>query len=107
MGRRLLWEDEVIKAVDKHTNDNNILDDDISCILEEVDSGWIKCVPEQMPEDCEMYKGRKVINVLVTTARGEVTKVQREIYSEISGGYCGRIYGEPKAWMPLPERYKE
>ena len=107
MSRRLLWEDEVIKAVDKHINDNNTLDDDISCILEEVDSGWIKCVPGQMPEDCEMYKGKKIINVLVTTASGKVTKVQREIYSEISGGYWGRIYGEPKAWMPLPEGYKE
>ena len=33
---RLLCEDDVIKAVDKHTNDNGMLDDDISCILEEV-----------------------------------------------------------------------
>ena len=32
---RLLCEDDVIKAVDKHTNDGS-LDDDISCILEEV-----------------------------------------------------------------------
>ena len=33
---RLLYEDDVIKAVDKHTNDDGSLDDDISCILEEV-----------------------------------------------------------------------
>ena len=33
---RLLCEDDVIKAVDKHTNDDGMLDDDISCILEEV-----------------------------------------------------------------------
>ena len=33
---RLLCEDDVIKAVDKHTNDDGSLDDDISCILEEV-----------------------------------------------------------------------
>lgn len=33
---RLLCEDDVIKAVDKHTNDDGTLDDDISCILEEV-----------------------------------------------------------------------
>ena len=107
MSRRLLWEDEVIKVVDKHTNDDNTLDKDISCILEEVDSGWIKCVPGQMPEDDERYKGRKVINVLVTTASGEVTKVQR-----YRGGYSdkwlwGRIHDEPKAWMPLPKPYKE
>ena len=33
---RLLCEDDVIKAVDKHTNDDGMLDDDIRCILEEV-----------------------------------------------------------------------
>ena len=33
---RLLCEDDVIKVVDKHTNDDGSLDDDISCILEEV-----------------------------------------------------------------------
>ena len=33
---RLLCEDDVIKSVDKHTNDDGSLDDDISCILEEV-----------------------------------------------------------------------
>lgn len=38
MENRLLLESEVIKAVDKHTNDNSQLDNDISCILEEVNS---------------------------------------------------------------------
>ena len=33
---RLLCEDDVIKAVDKHTKEDGMLDDDISCILEEV-----------------------------------------------------------------------
>ena len=33
---RLLCEDDVIKAVNKHTKDDGSLDDDISCILEEV-----------------------------------------------------------------------
>ena len=33
---RLLCEDDVIKAVDRHTNDDGTLDDDITCILEEV-----------------------------------------------------------------------
>ena len=33
---RLLCEDDVIKAVDKHTNNDGSLDDDIGCILEEV-----------------------------------------------------------------------
>lgn len=34
---RLLYEADVIKAVDKHTNDNGTLDDYITCILEEVE----------------------------------------------------------------------
>lgn len=36
VANRLLFEKDVIKAVDKHTNDDNRLDDDISCILEEL-----------------------------------------------------------------------
>lgn len=35
---RILCEDDVIKAVDKHTNEDGTLDNDISCILEEVHS---------------------------------------------------------------------
>lgn len=33
---RLLCEDDVIKALDNHTKENGILDNDISCILKEV-----------------------------------------------------------------------
>lgn len=33
---RILLEEDVIKAVDKHTNEDGTLDNDISCILEEV-----------------------------------------------------------------------
>lgn len=38
MANRLLFEEDVIRAVDRHTNDDSQLDDDISCILEEVKS---------------------------------------------------------------------
>lgn len=106
---RLLREDDIIRAVDKHTNDDNTLDNDITCILEEVKSPWIKCIEGQMPEDFEENKDKKIINVLVTTSTGKVTKVQR-MYNEWAGGKYwswGRIYGNPKAWMPLPEPYVE
>lgn len=66
---------------------------------------WIKCVEGQMPEDDKRYKGKKVINVLVTTNRGMVTKVQRQYYDGI--WYWGRITGGMRAWMPLPEPYRE
>ena len=66
------------------------------------DNDWIP-VEEKLPEEDERYKGRKAIDVLVTTAKGKVTKVQRQSHN----GYWwwGRIYGEPTAWQPLPEPY--
>ena len=45
MENRLLHESEVIKTVDKHTNDENQLDNDISCILEEVKTATIELPP--------------------------------------------------------------
>ena len=36
MSRRLLSEDDVVKVVDQHTKEDGRLDDDITCILEEV-----------------------------------------------------------------------
>ena len=48
--KRKLCEDDVIKAVDKHTNDDGMLDDDISCILEEVKDVVIAGSKETMKE---------------------------------------------------------
>lgn len=105
---RLLREEDVVKVVDKHTNDDNTLDNDITCILEEVKSPWIKCIEGQMPEDFEENNDKKIINVLVTTASGKVTKVQRMYNCGVnSHWYWGRIYGKVKAWMPLPKPYVE
>ena len=47
---RLLCEDDVIKAVDKHTNDDGSLDDAISCILEEVKDVVIAVSKKTMKE---------------------------------------------------------
>ena len=59
MENRLLFEKDVIRAVDKHTNDDSQLDDDISCILEEITSpikvGSIKI------EDNPIQKQRRVL----------------------------------------------
>lgn len=56
---RLLFEEDIIKAVDKHTKDDDRLDDDISCILEEITSpiqvGSIKI------EDKPIQKQRRVL----------------------------------------------
>lgn len=68
------------------------------------DNDWIP-VEEKLPEEDERYKGRKVIDVLVTTAKGKVTKVQRQSHNDY--WWWGRIYGEPTAWQPLQEPYKK
>ena len=41
MANRLLFESDVIRAVDKHTS-NDKLDNDISCILEEVKTATVE-----------------------------------------------------------------
>lgn len=53
MENRLLFESEVIKTVDKHTNDKNRLDNDISCILEEVGTATIELPPIILPSKSE------------------------------------------------------
>ena len=50
----LLNRNEVIKAVDRHTRDDGTLDDDISCILEEV-SPFEPSEPEYEPVTAEDF----------------------------------------------------
>lgn len=70
---------------------------------------WIKCVEGQMPEDNKRYEGKKIINVLVTTNKGIVTKAQRihNTFDKNDYWYWGRINGGMRAWMPLPEPFRE
>lgn len=53
------------------------------------------------------YKNKKVINVIATTNKGVVTKVQRIFNDYANTWYWGRICGGMRAWMPLPDSYKE
>lgn len=59
MANRLLFEKDIIRAVDKHTKDDDRLDNDIGCILEEITSpiqvGSIKI------EDKPIQKQRRVL----------------------------------------------
>lgn len=51
---RLLNEKDVIKAVDKHTNEDNTLDDDISCILEKVPTAYdVEAVSKELKNEME------------------------------------------------------
>lgn len=49
---RLLSEDDVVKVIDQHTKEDGRLDDDISCILEEVPTVNINLV-EWLEEKCK------------------------------------------------------
>lgn len=73
-------------------------------------NGWIP-FSKLRPEQCDKYKGKKVIDILVTTDKGKVTKVQYIHARSYNGDfadywYCGRIYGDTVAWQPLPEPYE-
>lgn len=65
MANRLLFEKDVIRAVDRHTNDNSQLDDDISCILEELKSpvfvGSKDALNNLKVENKPMQKQRRVL----------------------------------------------
>lgn len=59
MANRLLFEKDVIRAVDKHIKDDDRLDDDISCILEEITSPIQ--VGSMKIEDKPIQKQRRVL----------------------------------------------
>lgn len=77
-------------------------------IRSNLDDLWIPCEKGSMPEDFECNKGKEIIDVLVTTKYGNVTRLQRRKEKRF-GKECwlwARLYGEMKAWRPLPEGYK-
>lgn len=65
VANRLLFEKDVIKAVDKHTKDDDRLDDDISCILEELKSpifvGSKEAINNLKVENKPMQRQRRVL----------------------------------------------
>lgn len=113
---RCLLEMDVIKAIDKHTREDGTLDDDISCILEEVESvdakytnvpgKWIP-ITERTPEDesyilvsFENYTGLSIARYEADDEGGRFYPGDEdEAYSKYG------IY--VNAWMPLPEPYRE
>lgn len=73
---------------------------------------WVPC-SKAIPEDVLSYNknvSNPVINVLITTKSGKVTKVQRmgsKWWDDKEFFWSwGRIHDEVKAWMKLPDGYK-
>ena len=90
---RLLCEDDVIKAVDKHTNDDGSLDDDISCILEEVKDyrDKIACAIEKttmniMPESKLSLSCQRVFMFNLKDENIDHSKVQKDLKKQINEG---------------------
>lgn len=65
MANRLLFEKDIIRAVDRHTNDDSQLDDDISCILEEVETATIELPPIILSPKVETKPVQKQRRVLL------------------------------------------
>ena len=111
---RLLCEDDVIKAVDKHTNDDGSLDDDISCILEEVKDyrDKIACAIEKitmniMPESKLSLTCPRVFMFNLKDENIDHSKVQKDLKKQISEGCvvlpdCVEFIGVEEPIVVLP-----
>lgn len=104
MANRLLFEKDVIKAVDKHTNDDSQLYDDISCILEEVnpvvlvgskeaiDSLKVEIKPVQKQKRVELFENEDVVleqrgNRYYLSLYDKEGKFQREVTIDVKDDY--------------------
>ena len=111
---RLLCEDDVIKAVDKHTNNDGSLDDDISCILEEVKDyrDKIACEIEKttmniMPESKLSLSCPRVFMFNLKDENIDHSKVQKDLKKQISEGCvvlldCVEFIGVEEPIVVLP-----
>lgn len=83
---RLLREEDIIRAVDKHTNDDNRLDNDISCILEEVpdifDDHEIKF--KENEDSCLLNP--KVFIFQADSDMGTSVQIQEILYKQFKSG---------------------
>lgn len=98
MANRLLFEEDVIRAVDRHTKDDERLDDDISCILEEIASpiqvGSIKIEnkPIQKQKRVELFENEDVVleqrgNRYYLSLYDKEGKFQREVTIDVKDDY--------------------
>ena len=109
MENRLLFESEVIKTVDKHTNDDSQLDDDISCILEELKSPVfvgskdalnnfkIENKPVQKQKRVELFENEDVVleqrgNRYYLSLYDKEGKFQREVTIDVKDDYKVGLY---------------
>ena len=102
MANRLLLESDVIKAVDKHTYYDNQLDNDISCILEEVNSVSLEVAsalsnksdgkPVQKQKRIQLFENDDVVleqrgNRYYLSLYDKEGKFQREVTIDVKDDY--------------------
>ena len=104
MVNRLLFDKDVIRAVDKHTNEYGELDDDISCILEELKSPIfvgskeamnnfkIENKPVQKQKRVELFENEDVVleqrgNRYYLSLYDKEGKFQREVTIDVKDDY--------------------
>ena len=104
MANRLLFEKDVIRAVDRHTNDDSQLDDVISCILEELKSPIfigskevmnnfkIENEPVQKQKRVELFENEDVVleqrgNRYYLSLYDKEGKFQREVTIDVKDDY--------------------
>ena len=108
VANRLLFEEDVIRAVDKHTNDDDRLDDDISCILEELKSPILigskdalnnlkaENKPVQKQKRIELFENEDVVleqcgNRYYLSLYDKEGKFQREVTIDVKDDYKVRL----------------
>lgn len=104
MENRLLFKEDVIRAVDKHTNDDSQLDNDISCILEEVnpvvlvgskeaiDNLKVEIKPVQKQKRVELFENEDVVlekrgNKYYLSLYDKKGNFQREVTIDVKDDY--------------------
>ncbi len=103
VANRLLFEEDVIRVVDKHTNDDSQLDDDISCILEEVKtatmelppiilSSKVETKPVQKQKRVELFENEDIVleqrgNRYYLSLYDKEGKFQREVTIDVKDDY--------------------
>lgn len=98
MADRLLLESDVIEAIDKHMDEYGELDDDISCILEEITSpiqvGSVKIEdkPIQKQKRVELFENEDVVleqrgNRYYLSLYDKEGKFQREVTIDVKDDY--------------------
>lgn len=83
---RLLREEDIIKTVDKHTRDDGSLDNDISCILEEVKDIFSDCKIEFVEKEDPYLSNRKAFIFQADMNIEDSSKIQKILYEQFKSG---------------------